>query len=348
MRQLVMILLTALCFNAVALDAVGLLTPSPLGVVLAYNTYLKDQKKVYYIRVQSQARDFEQAKKQAFRLASEQVAGTVLLSESELRNSNLTRDEVITYSSGIVDEYRIVDRFDSADGVRLTVDIWIADSVMAQRVLARSATERGIDGAAMSARVDSILDERQRGEALIRAVLYDYPKRAFQVTMSQPNVNMDIVGNAYSEIEWEVSWDQRYVDAFQEAAKQTGQKPCVWKCPSGPQFFLNGYWSLDPGKINAVVDHAKNVRATMQIELQNIHGVVVRRSCQPLSILRQQWGSPYPNSAMITEYPTWVTVGGKQPLKGRARFAIGKNLQTITNLGQFRAEVVAELQCQTM
>ena len=158
MKRLIVALLAALSIDAVAIDPASVLMPSPLSLVLAYNTYVKDSKKVYYIRVQSQARDFELAKKQAFRLASEQVAGTVVLSESELRNSKLTRDEIITYSSGLIDEYKIVDRFDGPGYVKLTMDVWITESVMAQRLLAKSATDRGVDGAALATRVDSILE----------------------------------------------------------------------------------------------------------------------------------------------------------------------------------------------
>lgn len=167
MKQLVVSLLAAVCFNVLAVDAGTLLRPSPLGVVIAFNTYFKDKKKVYYIRVESQARDFESAKKQAFRLASEQVAGTVVLSESELRNSNLTRDEIITYSSGLIDEYKIVDRFDSGNSVKLTMDVWITESVMAQRLLAKSATNKGVDGSALSTRAESILTERSQGDQII-------------------------------------------------------------------------------------------------------------------------------------------------------------------------------------
>lgn len=346
MRYLIIGLLAALCISAQAQNTASLITPSPLGVVIAAYSYIKDYNKVYYIKVQSTAPTFEQAKQQAFRLASEQVAGTVVLSDSELRNTTLTRDEIATYSSGIVDEYRIVDRVDSPGNVRLTVEIWIADSNMAQRVLARSATERGVDGTAMAARVDSILDERRRGETIIRAILYDYPKRAFRVTMAPPVVDMDLQGNSRVTVNWEVSWDNRYTDAFQEAAKQTGQKPCIWRCPDGPRFWLNGYWSQDAGKLNAVVNHVKNVNATMQIELQSAHGAVVARSCQPLTVLRQQWGSPYPNSAMVSEYPTQVTVGGKHVLKGQSQFALGRNSQIISQLGEFRAEVVVGSQCR--
>ena len=125
MKRILVALLAAMSINAVAIDPASILMPSPFSIILAYNSYVKDQKKVYYIRVQSQAQDFEQAKKQAFRLASEQVAGTVVLSESELRNSRLTRDEIITYSSGIVDEYKIINRVDGPNFVKLTVDIWI-------------------------------------------------------------------------------------------------------------------------------------------------------------------------------------------------------------------------------
>ena len=345
MKKLVVALVSALCFSAVAMDAATLLTPSPLGVVLAYNTYIRDQKKVYYIRVEAQARDFESAKRQAFRLASEQVAGTVVLSESELRNSNLTRDEIATYSSGMVDEYKIVDRFDGSDFVKLVVDVWIADSAMAQRVLARSATDRGIDGNAMSARVESILEEHQRGEDIIRTILRDYPRRAFRVKITQPSIKMDLTGTPYATVDWEVSWDERFVTAFHEAAQHTGNKPCVWRCPEGPQFWLNGFWSSGPNKLNLVVDTVRTTKATMRVELLDVNGGVIARSCQALTVLRQQYGSPYPNTAMITEYPTQVSLGGKHVLKGQSRFVLGKNTQAMTQFGEFRAEVVPVTQC---
>ena len=345
MKNLIVGLLAALCINALAMDGMTLLTPSPLGIVIAVNSYIKDQKKVYYIRVESQAQDFELAKKQAFRLASEQVVGTVVLSESELRNSHLTRNEIITYSSGLIDQYKIVDRLDGPNFVKLTVDVWIAESQMAQRLLAKSATERGIDGDALGTRVNSILEERQRGLTLIETILKDYPQRAFRVKMTTSGANMDISGNPFVMVKWEVSWDERFVNAFHEAAQHTGNKPCVWRCPEGPQFWLNGFWSLDSSKLNLVVTTVKNTEATVRVELLDIHGNVITQQCQRLAVLRQQWGSPYPNTAMVSEYPTQVNLGGKHLLTGQMQFVLGKNTQVISNLGEFRAEVVPRSRC---
>ena len=291
MKRLIVALLAALSIDAVAIDPASVLMPSPLSLVLAYNTYVKDSKKVYYIRVQSQARDFELAKKQAFRLASEQVAGTVVLSESELRNSKLTRDEIITYSSGLIDEYKIVDRFDGPGYVKLTMDVWITESVMAQRLLAKSATDRGVDGAALATRVDSILDERRRGDQIIRAVLADYPKRSFVVKIEPAKISMDTNRNTIVDVGWNVVWDQRYVDAFTAAAKETGVDLRCWStCPKNP-YYLNGYaFDNDPGKLNMVIDHIRRVNAHIKIQFLNSSGQLVEQGCNKVIVLQDDYG----------------------------------------------------------
>jgi len=278
MKKLVATLLVALSFNALAVDAAALLTPSPLGVVIAIKSYLKDQKKVYYIRVESQARDFEQAKKQAFRLASEQVAGTVVLSESELRNSKLTRDEIITYSSGLIDEYKIVDRYDSGNSVKLTMDVWIVESVMAQRLLAKSATEKGLDGPALGTRAESILDERSRGDDIFRAILRDFPRRAFRVKMETPDVFMDAYRNTQVSVPITITWDERFVNAFNDAAEKTGNKMCRFGC-ADLRYFIQDREFYDIQKLVDIDQHFKSSWPVVMVEVQNIYGQPVKRVC---------------------------------------------------------------------
>lgn len=349
MKRVIASVLAALSFNAVALDAATVLMPSPLSLVLAYNTYVKDSKKVYYIRVQSQARDFEQAKKQAFRLASEQVAGTVVLSESELRNSNLTRDEIVTYSSGLIDEYKIINRIDEPGYVKLTMDVWITESVMAQRLLAKSATEKGINGDALATRTESILNERQRGDEIIRTILRDYPKRAFEIKIDPAKISMDANRNTIVSVRWNATWDNRYVAAFTDAAKQVGRKPeplCMWNCAPQP-YFLNGYVIDDIQKINMVIDHIKSVRATMRIDLTDIHGRVAARGCQDVIVLQDDYGSPRPNSALVTiNQNSLVLARGGMEFPGTVIFNFGQNVVTMSQLGEIRAEVVPASQCK--
>jgi hypothetical protein len=345
MKRLVIGLLAALCFNALAAPlAVSLITPSPLGIVIAVKTYLKDQKKVYYIRVESQARDFEKAKQQAFRLASEQVAGTVVLSESELRNSNLTRDEIITYSSGLIDEYKIVDRYDSGNSVKLTMDVWIVESAMAQRLLAKSATEKGIDGVALSTRVGSILDEAQRGDAIIGAVIKDFPRRAFNIKMlGNPNIYMDPYRNTRVSVEFTMLWDEKFANALNEAAKETGVKPCTtfFGCPPGPRFYIQDGGFNDAKKLLLVDNHVKNSYPTILVELRNIHGQATRRECYPLNM--QEFYYFGGNGSV-----TMVMLHTKHVYRATAHLNIGQNTAAMEKLENIQIEVVTNLQCRPL
>lgn len=334
MKKLLAFLLAALCINALALDATSLITPSPLGVVLAFNTYFKDKNKVYYIRVESQARDFEQAKKQAFRLASEQVAGTVVLSESELRDSKLTRDEIITYSSGLIDEYKIVDRYDAPGSVKLTMDVWIVESVMAQRLLAKSATDRGLDGTALGTRTESILDERRRGDDIFRAILRDFPRRAFRVKMDTPDVFMDAYRNTQVSVPIAIEWDERYVTAFNDAAEKTGNKMCRFGC-ADLRYFIQGREFYDIQKLADIDQHFKSSWPVIMVEVQNNLGQPVKRVCYLHNV---EFYSFYGNSLRLQSAST----------RFRANISLGQDVAAMSKTDNILVEVVTQTQCRPL
>lgn len=335
MKQLVAGLLVALSFSALAAPPVSaLITPSPLGIVIAVKSYLKDQKKVYYIRVESQARDFEQAKKQAFRLASEQVAGTVVLSESELRNSNLTRDEIITYSSGLIDEYKIVDRYDAPGSVKLTMDVWIVESVMAQRLLAKSATEKGLDGTALGTRTESILDERRRGDDIFRAILRDFPRRAFRVKMDTPDVFMDAYRNTQVSVPIAIAWDERFVAAFDDAAEKTGNKMCRFGC-ADLRYFIQGREFYDIQKLVDIDQHFKSSWPVVMVEVQNIYGQPVKRVCYLHNV---EFYSFYGNNLRLQSASN----------RFRANISLGQDVAAMAKTDNILVEVVTNSQCRPL
>lgn len=338
MKQWALALLIFCSASASAVGTSAIMAPSPLGAaILVLRSYLKEQTKAYYIQVESRAENFEKAKQQAFRLASEQVAGTVVLSESELRNSKLTRDEIITYSSGLIDEYRIVSRDDGPNGVRLVVDIWIVESVMAQRLLARSATEKGINGADLATRTDSILEERRRGDAIFQAVLRDFPGRAFAVKMSRPQILMDPNRNIVIASEVELAWDKRYLAAFYDAAQKTGRKPCVWSCPPGPRFYIQGWEFDDIQKLYQIDRHVAGSNLQVKMEILDPRGNTVSKRCFSLGSLSD-----------IRMYG----FGGNQlslwdvPYRTRVHANFGQDTATMSNLENIRIEIVNGTQCR--
>lgn len=338
MRTLLLALLMACSGSALAQGAAAMMAPSPVAaVVLLFRSYIKEQTKAYYIQVESQAENFEKAKQQAFRLASEQVAGTVVLSESELRNSRLTRDEIITYSSGLVDEYRIVSRVDAHNHVQLVVDIWIQESVMAQRLLARSASEQGIRGADLATRVESIQQERQRGDAVFAAVIRDFPRRAFAVRMSRPNIVMDPYRNVMMFLDVEIRWDQRYLAAVYEAAQRTGRRPCMWRCAPGAKFYIQGWEFDDIQKLVLIHDVLGSSDLHLLLEIASTQASSAYKKCFAFGSLASKKMYGFGGNQLNL----W-----DQPYQARVSTNLGTNTVMMSTLDNVRIEVVTGSQCR--
>ena len=347
MKQVIAGLLAALCINALAVEPVTLLTPSPLGVVIAAHSYITaDRKKIYYIKVKSSGATFEQARQQGFRLATEQVAGVVILSETELKNSKLTRDEIISYSSGIVDEYKILERTNTGNGVELTMEVWIAESIIAQRVLARSATERGVDGDALATRVESVLDERQRGDNLLKAVLRDLPARSFEVRVKQSKIFMDGYRSTTVVVPYEVHWDDRYFNSINATLKELSKpRPWCWSnCAPAPAFSLNGYAFDDPQKLAMFVKHVQGVDPYIRVQIKDINDRVIVKQCQPVAVVADSSGLLQPNNYMVYIGNNVVAMRDVY-IRGAFEFNFGQNVMAIAKLDQIYAEIVPKTQC---
>jgi hypothetical protein len=118
----------------------------------------------------------EQARQQGFRLAVEHAVGTVVASETEVRNDRQARDEIITYASGYVDRFEVVEQQRVGNRVLVNMKVWVRPSRIANRLLNRSATAGGVEGGRISTQIQTLQHERTSGDRLLKSVLADYPK----------------------------------------------------------------------------------------------------------------------------------------------------------------------------
>ena len=186
-----------------------------LGVLLTgFKLFNADRTETYYAKVQSQGADFEAAKTRAFRLAVEEAAGTVVLSETELRDQRIRRDEIVTYSSGFVDRYTVLSRQDLGNSVEIVIEVWVAHSSIANRLLAKNADEKSIDGARLATQHQTILDERTRGDRLLQTVLNDHPRRSMSVRFRPPSISMNYNREIEVVVSWELHWSYQYLTSL--------------------------------------------------------------------------------------------------------------------------------------
>lgn len=227
MKRLVAILSLAFTLTAHAQPEalkVFLSIPWGLGIHMA-QWVMKDNQKVMYVEVTAEGNSLDEARLSGFQIAVERAVGVIVASESEVRNQKLQRDEVITYASGFIDDFRIVDQLQTATGIWVKMQVWVKHSSLRDRLLSQGHVSHQIDGARIATQIESFKNSRQSGDRLLAAVLSDYPTRALDIVMGKASVVTDSKRKIYLNVPFLVSWNQNFIKSLQEATQLINQKP---------------------------------------------------------------------------------------------------------------------------
>lgn len=202
-----------------------LLIPSPLSIAITVGQWMmKDRVETYYLRVKAHGRNEEDARTQAFRLAVDQAVGSLLLSETHVRNHDLVRHDIINYSSGYVHDFQILDRQPANGGMTIEIDVWVRKSQIADRLLNKSADSGTVEGGKISQQLASIQHERATGDRVLSTVLADFPERAFNITLHPTQVKLDQNRQGQLQVSFNLAWNQQYVNSLAEAVKVINQR----------------------------------------------------------------------------------------------------------------------------
>jgi hypothetical protein len=221
MKRLIATAVAVMCLAAPATAS----TPEHLGLAITIGQWIiKNSKRVYYVQVEARGRTQEEARRNGFALAVGQAIGTLILVERESAHQVLTKNEIASYSSGYVDNFKIVDsRIDAGDTV-VTMDVWVSHSAIATRVLGKSETTGQIEGGRIAAQLQTLQHERTSADRVLRLVLADFPRKAFVVEMDKTRVVYDRNRTGQLEVAFYLSWDKRYIESMAEAVTAINQR----------------------------------------------------------------------------------------------------------------------------
>ena len=202
-----------------------ILMPNPVTIALTVGQWMmKDQVETYYLRVKAAGRDEQDARDQAFRLAVNQAIGSLTLSETQVRNGDLARHEIINYSSGYVHDFKILKRYDDGRDVVIEIDVWVRNSQIADRLLNKSAGAGTVEGGRISQQIESLQRERATGDRVLSTVLSDFPQRAFDVAVEPTQVLFDRNRQGILRVPFHVRWNNQYVVSLSEAVTAINQR----------------------------------------------------------------------------------------------------------------------------
>lgn len=271
--------------------AQNILAVNPIGLALTVGQWLiKNTESVYYLRVEASGSTLEQAKQEGLRFAVNKAVGTLVLAETQVKNQEVFRHDITLYSSGYVDDYKVLSEESLNGNIKLVMDVWVAESKIANRLFALSKEERGVNGSKVATQYQSIMQERNQGDRVIQLVANDFPQKAFTINMGKLSWRM-VDRDPEILVPAEILWNAEYLNAMLEALVRTrvGNNPAnqrygrAWPSVVSikhPNDWFTTYAAYtDVKKAELLTDRMVGIKPSIQINIKNAVGEAVYGVC---------------------------------------------------------------------
>lgn len=178
---------------------------------------INNQKvKVFYIKVETTAPTFDQAKEAGFKLAIQEALGTFVLNEKVVKFQDVVRDDIVMYSGGYVQDFKIIEEKINLSSTTLVMDVWVSESKIADRLLNTSVNKSEVEGKKIAAQLSTIVKDKNDGFKLLQLILNDFPSKSFELKIDKTNFQILRDGTTVLQIPIEISWSQKYLDSLKE------------------------------------------------------------------------------------------------------------------------------------
>jgi len=208
---------TDLIYSQTPKDLLNIYRIVKVGEWLNKLTIKNEKVKVYYIQVEVTAANFEQARESGFTLAIQEALGTFITAERVIKFDEVIRNEIITYSGGYIQDFKIIKETRDILTTTLVMDVWVSESRIAHRLLNTSSNKGELDGRKIEAQLSTIVKDKADAFKLLDIVLQDFPSRAFELDIKNTNFQTLRKGTLIVEIPLEIRWSQKYLDSLKEA-----------------------------------------------------------------------------------------------------------------------------------
>lgn len=173
-----------------------------------------------WIEVEESGRTVEEAKQRCFHSAITRVVGELVVSDTEVSGDQVTREFIGGYSAGYVNDYEIQQTFYEGDRVILHMQVNVASSKIAERMRTNSNHRTTLSGENLSTKVDTILEQRFKGDRILSNVLSSYPHNAYIINSGQTEAVIGTRRQIYLDLPYEIRWSRYWIEALNESLNQ--------------------------------------------------------------------------------------------------------------------------------
>jgi hypothetical protein len=185
----------------------------------AAHSQVIDKNDPGYIQVMGTGKTLPEAKQNGFKNAISMRVGLALLTENQVANNKLIKENIIDYSAGYIDSYNIVDVVVRPDSVVVIMQVVVKSSKIHERILNRGKDEKDLSGDKLANQYLTYLEQTKNGDKVLNAVLNDYPSRSFKLTQGAHEFKLNAYRVAVLVIPFELRWSRPFLVSLHEVAK---------------------------------------------------------------------------------------------------------------------------------
>lgn len=311
-------------------------------VLLLYADTLHSQT----LRVTGTGPTYDIAKTLAFREAIQFQVGVVLLSERETQNYQSIRNEIVTYSSGYIDSYKVISHRVVNNNHEVTMEVVVNSSKISNRLLSKSSSVREFDGDRHSTQLETFLGERKDSNKLLQMVTNDYPYRAYNILQKPYNITIDEQRNAYINIPYELTWNQNYINSFIETMRILDDRIGITnnRYPNtvnvgGYNFYFNDSMKVD--NLKKLIGETQEIR--LHLTVKSIIGQVLAVKCYYPTMLTNNSDKFY-----TLGYPNKLTINPNTIENNFVALKVNHSptqLETINMISRLELKIATDKEC---
>lgn len=177
----------------------------------------QEPEKIEKVVVSGIGIDAEKAKQNAIRNAVEQVIGVYVSADTIVANSQLIKDEILSYSGGYVKEVKTILQKKEDDGLfTVQIEALVVSNKLKKKLESINIAIKKIEGESLFGEAFSKVEETKNADELLSHILSKYPIAAYIIEAGKPMIKSTDPKNntALISIPLIIRWDKTFIDEF--------------------------------------------------------------------------------------------------------------------------------------
>lgn len=189
--------------------------------------YANEPERIEKVVVTGIGIDADKARQNAIRNAVEQVIGTFVSSDTIVQNSQVLKDEILTYSGGYLKDSHTISEEKNDDGLfTIKLEAQVVSTKLKRKIESLNIATKKVEGDTLFGQAFSKVDQKQGGEKMIGNILSKYPQASYQLEVGKPSIENTDHRNEMASVNIPllIRWDKDFLKELKLILAQTASK----------------------------------------------------------------------------------------------------------------------------